>query len=56
MFMIGLILKKYPFPEKRNFYIKLAMVLGRTFLVVSGFKAISNDAKEADQLNRCGLP
>ena len=32
MFMIGLILKNYPFSEKRNFYIKLPMVLGRTFL------------------------
>ena len=25
--------KKYPFPEKQNFYIKLPMVLGMTFLV-----------------------
>ena len=33
MSMIGLILKKYPFPEKHNFYIKLPMDLGRTFLV-----------------------
>ena len=33
MSMIGLILKKYLFPEKQNFYIKLPMVLGRTFLV-----------------------
>ena len=33
MSMIGLILKNYPFPEKHNIYIKLPMVLGRTFLV-----------------------
>ena len=32
MSMIGLILKNYPFPEKHNFYIKLPMVLGMTFL------------------------
>ena len=32
MFMIGLILKNYPFSEKHDFYIKLLMVLGRTFL------------------------
>ena len=31
--MIGLILKNYPFPEKQNFYIKMPMVLGWTFLV-----------------------
>ena len=35
MSMIGLILKNYPFPEKQNFYIKLPMVLGRTFLVLN---------------------
>ena len=33
MSMIRLVLKNYPFPEKQNFYIKLPMVLGRTFLV-----------------------
>ena len=33
MSMIGLVLKKYYFPEKQNFYIKLPIVLGRTFLV-----------------------
>ena len=33
MSMIGLVLKKYPFPEKLNFYKKLPMVLGRAFLV-----------------------
>ena len=35
MSMIGLILKNYPFSEKHNFYIKLPMVLGRTFLVLN---------------------
>ena len=33
MSMIGLVLKNYPFPEKENFYIKLPMALGGTFLV-----------------------
>ena len=33
MSMIGLVLKNYPFPEKQNVYIKLPMVLGRTFRV-----------------------
>ena len=34
MSMIGLVLKNYPFPEKKqNFYIKLPMVLGKKFRV-----------------------
>ena len=45
MFMIGLILKNNPFPEKRNFYKKIAYGLGQDiscikFLVVSDFKVI----------------
>ena len=36
MSMIGLVSKNYPFPEKKNVYIKLPMVLGMTF-VVSNF-------------------
>ena len=45
MSLIGLVLKNYLFPEKHNFYIKLPLVLGRTFscikfLVVSDFKVI----------------
>ena len=35
MSMIGLVLKNYSFPEKQNFYIKLPMVLGGTFLVLN---------------------
>ena len=33
MSLIGLVLKNDLFPEKHNFYIKLPMVLGRTFFV-----------------------
>ena len=33
MSMIGLVLKNYPISEKQNFYIKLPMGFGRTFLV-----------------------
>ena len=41
MSMIGLILKNYPFPGKQNFYVKLPMVLGRTFLVSNFLYQIS---------------
>ena len=46
---------------KTEFLHKIAYGLGQDiscikFLVVSDFKVISNDAKEADILNRCGLP
>ena len=33
MSMNGLVSKNYPFPEKKNFSIKLPTVLGMTFVV-----------------------
>ena len=60
MSMFGLISKNYHFLEKLNFYKKWPMVLGRTFPVSTFLYSVtlrhySNDAKEVDILNLCGL-
>ena len=62
MSMFELISKKYQFLEKLiYFYKNWPIVLGRTISVLNFFKSVtsrnySNDAKEADILDRCGLP
>ena len=58
--MIGLILKKISVSGKTDFLHKIAYGLGLDiscikFLVVIDFKVISNNIKEVDILNRCGL-